>query len=244
MYNIWTIARRELQAIFVQPIAYIVAIAVTLITGFIFVAQISFTAQQPGSPPPNVNDILGTFTFLALFFMPLITMRLLAEEQQQGTMELLATMPLRDDELVIGKFLATFIFYLAIVALTLVYPLVILNFGNPDVGPIFTGYLATALVGAALIAIGLLSSALSNNQIVAAIIAFGITLALYLLSIPAQFLVENETLNTILSELAFADHQNSLFSGLITATDVLYYVLLTVVFLFATARVLESRRWR
>lgn len=243
MRNAWIVARRELGAIFVQPIAYIFAIMMTIITGLIFSAQISFPSFQ-GGPPPTLNQILNTFTFLAIFGAPAITMRLLSEEQQTGTIEVLMTLPLRDIEVVLGKFIAAFVFYCAVTALTLIYPVILLRFGNPDIGPMISSYLGVLLWGASLLGIGILASAMSENQINAFMLAFGIILFLYLTMIPAQLFAVNPPLSTILSEMSLQTHLNGFLSGLITAKDVLYYIVVTAVSIFAAARVLESRRWR
>lgn len=244
MSNIWTIARRELGAIFVQPLAYIFGVIIIALTGYIFASELFFLASQPGSLPIDVQNVLGLYTFLFLFAMPALTMRLLSEEQRSGTMELLMTLPLRDGEVVLGKFLAGFIFYLATTALTLVFPAILFAFGNPDPGPIWSAYLGVILYGAALLGIGILASALSENQMVAFILALGITLVLYLLVIPAQSFALGETAVTILNEMAFSNHQDNFFRGLIVAKDVVYFVVVTAVSLFAATRVLESRRWR
>ncbi|MCI0395803.1 MAG: ABC transporter permease [Chloroflexi bacterium] len=246
MRNIWIVARRELGAIFVQPIAYIFAIMLTLITGYLFSVQITNYVLQAGfgGPPPTVDAILRTFTFLILFAGPAITMRLLSEEQKSGTLELLMTLPVRDGEVVIGKFLAALIFYLCMVALTLVYPLILLRFGNPDVGPILTSYLGVVLWGAAVLAIGTLASALSENQIVSFMVAFGILLILFLTSLVGSFFTTNARISTIFNELSLNDHLNNFMTGLVTAKDVLYYLAVIAVSLFAATRILESRRWR
>lgn len=244
MRNAWIVARRELGAIFVQPIAYIFAIMMTLIVGLLFSAQISFPVFQGSGPPPTLSQVLNTFCFLAIFGAPAITMRLLSEEQQTGTIELLMTLPLRDIEVVLGKFLAAFISYGVVVALTLIYPVVLLRFGNPDIGPLITGYLGVLLWGAAILGIGLLASAMSENQINAFMLAFGLILVLYLTTIPAQLFAVDPPWSTILSEMSLQSHLNGFLNGLITAKDVLYYLIITAISLFAAARVLESRRWR
>jgi ABC-2 type transport system permease protein len=244
MRNAWIVARRELSAIFVQPIAYIFAIVVVGLTGLIFAAQLANVAFQPTGAPVSLENVLGTFTFLFIFAAPAITMRLLSEEQRSGTMELLMTLPIRDGEVVLGKFIAAFLFYVAATALTLVYPVILFNFGNPDVGPILTSYLGVLLWGAGLLAIGLLASALSENQMVSFILGFGMILALYLAFIPARFFNASPAVGTIFTELSFEGHLPNFFTGLINANDVVYYLMVTAVFLFAAARVLESRRWR
>lgn len=244
MRNVWIVARRELGAIFVQPIAYIFAIMMTLVTGLLFSAQISFPSAMGSGPPPSLAQILNTFTFLAIFAAPAITMRLLSEEQQTGTIELLMTLPIRDMEVVVGKFLAAFLFYAVVVALTLIYPLILLRFGNPDIGPIFSSYLGVLLWGASLLGIGILASSMSENQINAFMLAFGIILLLYLTMIPAQLFAVSPPISTILNELSLSSHLTNFLNGLITAKDVLYYLIITAVALFAAARVMESRRWR
>lgn len=247
MRNVWIVTRRELAALFVQPIAYIFAIALILITGYLFAGQLAnyaLSAQFGGGPPPSVGPILGTFTFLMLFAAPAITMRLLSEEQKSGTMELLMTLPLKDGQVVLGKYLAAFIFYLVVVALTFMYPLALLRFGNPDVGPILSAYLGVVLWGAALLAIGMLASALTENQIVAFMVAFGIILVLFLTGLLATFFTASPQLETVFNEISLDNHLNNFMTGLVTAADVLYYLLVAAIALFAATRVLESRRWR
>ena len=247
MRNIWIVARRELGALFVQPIAYIFAIALILITGYLFTGQLAnyaLSAQFGGGPPPTVAPILGTFTFLMLFAGPAVTMRLLSEEQKSGTLELLMTLPLRDGQVILGKFLAAFIFYVVVVILTFMYPLALLRFGNPDVGPIVTAYLGVLLWGAALLAIGVFASSLTENQIVAFMVSFGIILLLFLIGNLSQFITASPQLERIFNELSISFHLNNFMSGLVTAADVLYYILVTAIALFAATRVLESRRWR
>jgi ABC-2 type transport system permease protein len=153
-------------------------------------------------------------------------------------------MPVRDGEVVLGKFLAAFIFFLAVTALTLIYPFVLIRFGNPDMGPILTAYLGVILWGAGLLAIGVLASALTENQIVAFITAFGINLVLYLIAFIGRFATTNPTATTVLSEMSFEIHLGNFLQGLVTATDVLYYLIVTAVAIFAATRILESRRWR
>lgn len=243
MRNSWYVAQRELAAIFVQPIAYIFTIVIIGITGLIFSGQIAALAFASGAPI-NLTNVLGLFTFLFIFAGPAITMRLLAEEQRSGTMELLMTLPLHDGEVVVGKFLAAFLFYVAMVGLTLIFPLILLQFGNPDIGPMLTGYLGVLLWGAAILAIGLLASAMTDNQMVAFILALGFNLLFYLAIIPAEFFGNNPTLALIFQELSAQQHLGSFFRGVLIAKDVVYFVMITAVFLFAATRVLESRRWR
>ncbi|MCP5098027.1 MAG: ABC transporter permease subunit [Chloroflexi bacterium] len=244
MRNVWFIAKRELGAIFVQPIAYIFAIAVIGITGLFFSAQVGQMALAPGSAPVSASQALQIYSALFVFVAPAMTMRLLSEEQRSGTMELLMTLPVRDGEVVWGKFVAAFIFYVATTAVTLVYPLILINFGNPDVGVMFTSYLGVLLSGGALIAIGILASSFTDSQLVAFFIAFAIILGLYLALIPATYFELGPLFSSVFEELSFDQHLFNFFGGLILAKDVAYYVGITAVSLFAATRILESRRWR
>lgn len=240
--NAWYVAQRELGSIFTQPIAYIFAIALLFISGLLFADQISVPLTS-GGPPASMEPVLGTFSFLLLFVAPAITMRLLSEEQQSGTIELLMTLPLQDSEVVLGKWFAAFVTFLSALALTLIFPIILLQFGNPDISVLLTSYLGVILWGAGLLAIGTLASAMADNQINAFMLTFGASLALYLSFVPANQ-ITNPTIATIFNELSFQGHLTNLLRGLITATDILYYVILTAVSLFAATRILESKRWR
>ncbi len=159
--------------------------------------------------------------------------------------ELLMTMPVTDGQVILGKFFAALLLYAATVAITLIYPFVLLRFGNPDVGPIISTYLLVLLWGASLIAIGIFTSTISTNQINAFMFSFAIILVFYLLSFlsnTASFLPVQ--VSTVMRELSLVSHQDNFFNGVLTAKDVLYYVLVTGSFLFAAARFFESRRWR
>lgn len=243
MQNVWIIARRELGAIFVQPIAYVFIAAMTLVTGLIFGQQIAFLASGQGGTP-NVADSLSTFAFLGVFAVPAVTMRLVSEERQSGTVELLMTMPVTDGQVIFGKFLAALLMWIASLALTLIYPFVLLRFGNPDVGPILTTYLLMILWGSALISIGVFTSTVFTNQINAFMLAFALILIFYLLGFLSNLPSLPVNISTIMRELSLVTHQETFFTGVLTAKDILYYVLITGVFLFAAARFFESRRWR
>lgn len=245
--NAWYVAQRELGATFNQPIAYVFTIAVLFIVGLIFSDQISASAFQGGSPA-SMEPVLGTFAFLLLFAAPALTMRLLSEERQSGTLELLMTLPLRDSEVVAGKWLAAFLTFMVSVALTLIFPFVLIRFGNPDVTVILTGYLGILLWGGGLLAIGVLGSALSDNQITAFMLSFGFSLALYLAFVPAGQIAATSAfasgLSQFFEELTYQAHLGNMLRGLLVATDVLYYLIIIIVALYAATRILESRRWR
>jgi ABC-2 type transport system permease protein len=248
MRNIWIVARRELAALFVQPIAYVFALVLLVITGLLFAFQLESYASATlfGQPAiPTLNPTLSTYTFVMLFIGSAVTMRLISEELKSGTLEVLMTLPVRDGEVVLGKFLASFIFYAIVTAFTLIYPMVLFRFGNPDLGPIIAGYLGTLLWGAAILAIGTFASALSENQIVSFVLGFAIAMTFFLIDLLATRAQSTvPALAEVISEISISSHLENFLAGLVTAHDILYYLLLAAIFLFAAIRVLESRRWR
>lgn len=238
MRNILAIAWKEIRTYFTTPTAYIVAMVFLAITGYFFVASIG----GPGLPQAQVQGYLRASTFVLILFAPGLTMRLLAEEQKLGTFELLLTSPIRDWEVVLGKFLASLVFFTATLAVTLFYLLLLSVYGNPDTGPVFTSYLGFLLYGAMALAVGLLASSFTSNQIVAAVVGFGILLLLFF-SDSAVGAVSGVTA-TVLREVSMRSHYDDFLRGIINTSDVVYYVSMIVLFLFLTVRSLETRRWR
>jgi len=242
MRNVWAIARRELGTYFVSPIAYLVGAAFLVMMGFFFYTDVVFTVLSRSEP--TMRYVFGVMTTILLFVAPVLTMRLLAEEQRLGTLELLLTAPVRDWEVVLGKYLAALIFYLGLLMVTAAYPLLLFWMqGNPDVGPILSGYLGMALFGAALLSIGLFSSSLSQNQVVAAVVGIGVVILLAVASLPADGITD-PTLQQILNHLDLRNHLLNFRRGLIDTVDIVYYLSVTAVFLFLTVQILNSRRWR
>ena len=240
MRNALIIARREIEAYFASPIAYIVIAAYLVVMGVIFSLII---AARPGAEA-SLRFVFGNaFSAIILIIVgPLLTMRLLAEEQRSGTIELVLTSPVRDWELVVGKYLAGLTVFLAMLLPTLIYPLLIDRFGNPDRGTFLTTYLGVILLGMALLALGLLTSAMTQNQIVAAFLGLGLILLLTF----AEFLasVVGDPFSGILSYLGFFSHFFVFLRGIIDTRDVIYYLSVTVGALFLTTQVLGMRRWR
>jgi len=179
---------------------------------------------------------------LYLFIIPAISMRLLAEEVRTGTVELLLTNPVQEWEIVTGKFLASVMLILVMLGLTLLYPLFLFVFGNPDRGPIITGYLGVFLQAAAFLAIGLRASSMTQNQIVAAIIAFALLLVLWLSDNLGQFL--GGSVGQIVSYTSVINHFNSFPQGVIQTNDVIYYLTLILAGIVLSTLSLQSRRFR
>jgi ABC-2 type transport system permease protein len=231
-----TIARRELAGYFASPIAYLVAAAFLAISGYLF-ALILINSQQA-----TLENLFFNINVILLFVAPLLTMRLLADEQRSGTIELLLTAPVRDWEVVLGKFLAALALFGAMLLCTLYYPLMLWRLGgHPDPGPIVTGYLGLLLLAAAMFSLGTLASALTENQIVAAVVAFGVLLLLWLIG-GAGTIAPGAA--SVLTALSLPGHFDDFARGAINLEDVVYYLSLTLGGLFIATRMLETRRYR
>ena len=250
--QVWAVYKRELGVYFRSPVAYAVAFALLLLFGLIFTSNVSQLNQR--APADNLNFIPSLLTFLMFLVGPLLTMRLLAEENREGTLEVLMTLPMGEFTFILGKFLAVWTYYTVVLALTLVYYLVLNSIGVPDHGRAVGVYLGAWLYGGAILAITMVWSAVTEDQIVAAFLGAATVLILYLADLAAQFVStmsfsENPELTTNLGnavrELGLTAHYNStMFVGVIRAEDILYFVFLIIAALFITTRIVETRRWR
>ena len=237
MRTIRAVAFKEIQIYFSSPVAYIVALIFMALSGFFFVRDL-------GNPFPeaSLSNFFQGATFLLIPLAPALTMRLLAEEQKLGTIELLLTSPVRDWEVILGKYMASFVFLLFLLALTSYYVILLLVFATPDPGPIYSGYLGLVLYGAAALAVGILTSTLTSNQIIAAVVGTGLLIVLYATSFIGD--VVTGVWATIFNQLGFTSHFNDFDRGIIDSTHIVYFVTVTALFLFLSIRALESRRWR
>ena len=231
------IAWKEIQAYFASPTAYIVALIFVGFTGIVFVVSINSPF-----PEATIRGYIGPTIYMMVFLAPLLTMRLFAEEQKLGTIELLLTAPVRDWEVVLGKFMAGLAFFMGTLALTLYYVLLLFFYGDPDIGPLLTGYLGLILYSAAALSVGLLTSSFTSNQIIAGVVAMGILLLLILTDLASNLV--GGIPSTILSQIGLVAHFGDFSRGIIDIGNVVYYLTVTLVFLFVTTRSLESRRWR
>jgi ABC-2 type transport system permease protein len=230
------IARRELLAYFISPIAYMVSAVFLLIAGYLF-SLILIQSQQA-----TMEGLFFNIMVVLIFVVPLLTMRLLADEQKTGTIEILLTAPVRDWEVVFGKYLAAMGMFGVMLACTLYFPFILWRVGGtPDWGPILTGYLGLILLTSAMMAIGTLASAVTENQIVAAVLSFGILLLLWLIEAAGNIATGSATVLTYLSLTA---HYNDFARGAINLEDVVYYLSVTIAALFIATRMLETRRYR
>jgi len=254
MKNIWIICRKELRSYFVSPVAYILLVLYAVIFGYFFWNSLGYfvnaamEAQMEGEPfPMNVNEqivrpLLANFNVIGLFFIPIITMRLFAEEKRSGTIELLATSPIRDYELIIGKWLAALTMYGFMLLAVLLDFGFLFRYGNPDWKPLAIGYLGLLLEAGGLLAIGTFISSLTKNQIIAGALTFGACLLLYVLGWVSEY--ESSTWAQALSYMSVNSHFESFVKGVLDTKDAIYYATLIFVGLFLTGRSLESLRWR
>ncbi|HEY3058247.1 MAG TPA: ABC transporter permease [Chloroflexota bacterium] len=236
MINVWAVATRELRGYFLSPLAYLV------IAFFLFGAGLLFGLIIESSREASLRGLISNVSVLFLFVVPMISMRLLAEEQRTGTIELLLTNPVQEWQIVVGKFAASILLVAVMVGLTLLYPLFLFIFGNPDRGPIVAGYLGVLLQAGAFLAVGLWASSLTENQIVAAVLAFIFLLVLWLSDNLGQSL--GGTLGTIVSYTSVINHFQDFPQGVINTKDVIYYLTMIVAGLVLSTLSLQARRYR
>jgi gliding motility-associated transport system permease protein len=254
MKNIWVICVKELRTYFVSPIAYILLIIYAALFGWFFWNMVgafifySMESQMRGEMfPMNINDqvvrqLLGNMNVINLLFIPLMTMRLFAEEKRNGTIELLATSPVRDGEVILGKWLASVILYASILLFTALNFLFLFKYGNPDWKPMAIGYLGVLLQAAALLALGIFISTLTKNQIIAGAATFGVCLLIFVLGWVGSY--DYSTPARVMTYISTTTHMESFLKGVIDTKDAIYYVSVIFLGLFLTARSLESLRWR
>lgn len=251
--NIAVIASKEFRTYIASPMAFVVAAAFLAITGFFFVASVSDAFAEA-----SIRGFLAGAVFFMIFMSPALTMRLLAEEQKMGTLELLLTSPVREAEVILGKFIAAYATLVIMFGLSLFFVLVLYIYGVPDTGPIITGYLGLLLYGAATLAVGLFASSLSSNQIVGLIVGAGILTGLTIIDFVSDRIegVASQVLDGFQFGASFSvfdldsfgvaegGHFADFARGIITLGDISYYVSITGLFLVLTVVVLEARRLR
>jgi ABC-2 type transport system permease protein len=254
MNNILAIAHKELKAYFASPIAYVVIGLFALLFGWFYYALLVFFDRQSmqmmgfgGPQTVNINEQLIRPLFLnasviVLFVLPMITMRTYAEEKRSGTIELLLTSPLTDFQIIMGKFLGAMALYASMLAVTLIHVGVLFVYGNPEWLPVVTGYLGLLLMGGCFIAVGLLISSLTKNQIVAGMLTFGVFLMLWVINWIASF--TGPTTQAVLNYLSITNHLDDFTRGIIDTQHLIYYLSFIAFGLFLTARSVDTERWR
>ena len=252
MRNIIAIAQKELRSYFSSPIAYIIIGFFALPFGVffylyldVFVKQSLQMGQMGGSVNINqqvIRYVLQNASVIILFVMPMITMRTYSEEKRSGTIELLLTSPVTDVEIILGKFFGALGLYIAMLLVTLFYIAILFVYGNPEWRPLIAGYLGLLLMGGAFVAIGLLISSTTNNQIVAGIVSFVVFLLLWIIGWFSES--AGPTIGAICSYLSITDHFDDFSKGIIDTKHVIYYLSLITFGLFLTAKSVDMERWR
>jgi len=253
--KVWPIFKKEMRLYFTSPVAYVVVMIFLLIAGYFFYSIFAFftlASMQSAMNPAmardlNVTDsvmrpLFSNVSVILLLLLPLLTMRLFAEERRSGTIELLLTFPVRDGAVLIGKYLAAFALYAVMLGLTVLYPGIVAYFARLETGPVFTGYLGLLLMGAAFIAVGIFTSSLTENQIVAAITTFGTLLIFWILGWSADY--AGGAVGRVLQHLSILEHNESFAKGVLDTKDIIYYLNFTILALFLALRSLEARRWK
>jgi ABC-2 type transport system permease protein len=255
--NAFTIAGKELRSYFVSPIAYVVLTGFLLLGGWFFfnlLARFSFllsiysAMRNPEAQMRlNLNDfviapLLHNLSVVLVILVPVITMRSFAEEKRSGTYELLMTSPLSITEIVAGKFLGALGFLIVMLALTGIYPIILLAYGNPEIGVIAAGYLGLLLLAIAFLTVGLLTSSFTENQIIAAVSCLVLLLLLYVISWPAE--TAGPVLGAVLKYVSLTEHFGEMVKGIVDTKELVYFGSVILLALFLTQRSVESVRWR
>jgi ABC-2 type transport system permease protein len=257
MRNILAICKRELLSFFVSPIAYFVITGFALISGFFFFNYLAFFARiyqmsqmmafRGGGNLPNLNQVVveglfQTMLVVLVFLIPLLTMRIVAEEKRRGTFELLITSPVSVYQIVIGKFLSLATVIVAMLVVSFIFPLLLIVYGNPEIPPIISGFFGVVLCALAFASIGMAVSSFTENQIVAGVSSMVVLLLLYVIQAPAESL--GGTTAEVLRYLSPLDQVQNLVRGVVSLKAITYFLSLIVLGMFLSQRALEAHRWR
>ena len=256
MKNVLALVGKEMRLYFVSPVAYIVAMVFLLVTDYLFYSQIVYFSNlstqmmqfQQNLPQLNIHIVVFRPAFMnmgviLLLLVPLLTMRLIAEEKKGRTLEFLLTSPVTITEIVLSKFLAAFGLYLLLLALTLHVPLILSTLTTVSMKPLLISYLGLMLMGGVFIAFGLFASTLTENQIIAAVLSFGILIGLWLIS-PGSEEAVSTPMGSVLNFLSLISHLDNMLKGLLDTRDLSYFLSMMLLGFFLSHRVVESSRWK
>ncbi|MBM3727824.1 MAG: ABC transporter [Acidobacteria bacterium] len=253
MSSIWVICRKELKTYFASPIAYLLMTMFAVIFGFFFWNVVGYfvfmglQSQMRGGFPMSLNEqvirpLLQNVSVIGLFLIPMITMRLFAEEKRSGTIELLMTSPVKDTHILIGKWLAALLMYVAMIGVSLINLAILFVYGQPDLKPVLVGVLGLLLQAGGLLAVGTFISTTTRNQIIAGGATFGVCLLLWVFEWVSGY--ETAAWAKVLGYMSVVTHFESFAKGVLDTKDVIFYLSLIFFGLFLTSRSLESLRWR
>lgn len=246
MRSLMAILGRELRAFFFSPLAYVVAALLLLVNGAVFWLIVSYLNDPRAGIGAPLELFFGQTVFfwlVLLFVAPVVTMRLLSEERRSGTIEVLMTAPVTETTVVVGKYLAALIFYLFLWLPTVVYAIILSRYSEVDWGPVASGYLGVAGIGALLLAAGVLASSLSRSQLVAAVLTFAIAGPLFAIGF-LEFLFTGDAVKELFSYLSLPRHMEDFSRGIVDSRRLVYYVSVSALFLFLAARALAAKKWR
>ncbi len=259
MKNFYLIFQKELRSYFNSPIAFVIITIFLIISGYFFYnifatfSTISFQAMTNAILARQYNQLnitemvvrpfFANISLFMLIMLPMLTMRIFSEEKKSGTIELLLTYPVKDSEVILGKFAGCMGIFTIMILLTLPCIFLIELFGEPELGVVVSGYVGLFCMGAAFISLGIFASSITENQIVAAVVSFGFLLIFFMMGYSAGF--ASESIGDVLKYLSFMPHMyNSFAKGVLDTEDIMYYVLFTLFCIFLNMRSLESKRWR
>ncbi len=238
MQRVSALTQRELASSFLSPIAYVVAAVFLVATGYLFMNN---TLVEGGEA--SIRFLLDSMAWILIFAIPLLTMRVIADEYASGTIETLLTAPVTDVEVVVGKFLGVLVFYTALLATTLVHVVLLFRYGGSDFGVVLYGYVGMLLLGALYVAVGVFASALTRYQLLAALVGMSI-LALLTLMVDALAAWKGGLWREVLSYINVLHHFGDFSKGILDTRSIVFFLSGTLFFLFLSVKVMESRRWR
>ena len=236
MHNILTIYKKELRSFFTTPMAYIFLVVFALVNGYFFTNTFFLYNQS------DMRSLFGIVPLVYLFFIPAVSMGLISREKSLGTIEIITTLPVRERDIVIGKFLAGLTLILVALFTTLFHYITLYNVGTTiDHGAVFTGYLGLALLGGVYTSVGIFSSSLTENQVIAFIVGIAIVITFFLMDKLLVFVPPG--LAGLIQYMSTEFHLSNMSRGVIDTRNIVYFGSVIGFFLFMTTRVLESRKW-
>ena len=236
MHQVYVLAKKEFRSYFDSPVAYVV------ITLFLLIAGWQFSSSLFLNNSADLRTLFSIVRFILLFFIPALSMRLISEEKRLGTIELLMTLPIKDWQLVIGKFIAAYLLVIITILLTLIHYITVASLGEPDFGATIGGYIGLIMVVGVYLSIGIFTSSLTQNQIVAFIVSFVIIFFFFILDKIIFFFPG--FIATLFEYLSIDYHFNSIARGVIDSRNLIYYLSMMFLFLFLAVQTLESRKWK